>query len=128
VPGVGWACGLDRIVLALQAAGRLPAAGEGLDVQVLPLAARAAGTAIELVRDLRRAGIAADRPYTERTLKGHMKAATRAGVRAVVLLGDEELAAGAATVRDMAAHVQEAVPLDQVVAHLAALLSKGPGA
>jgi histidyl-tRNA synthetase len=48
-----------------------------------------------------------------------MKAAAKAGARAVVLLGEDELAAGQASVRDMAAREQVGVPLDSVVAAVA---------
>jgi histidyl-tRNA synthetase len=118
-PGVGWALGLDRTVLALERAGRLPEPPNQLQALVLPLVPAARGTALAIVRDLRRAGVAADQPYAERTLRGHMKAAAKAGARAVVLLGEDELAAGQASVRDMAAREQVGVPLDSVVAAVA---------
>ena len=118
-PGVGWALGLDRTVLALERAGRLPEPPVQLQALVLPLTPAARGTALTLVRDLRRAGLAADQPYAERSLRGHMKAAAKLGAHAVVLLGDEELAAGQASVRDMAARHQAGVPLDSVVAAVA---------
>jgi histidyl-tRNA synthetase len=114
-PGVGWALGLDRTVLALERAGALPEAPPQLQALVLPLTPAAQGTAVKLVRDLRRAGVAADQPYADRTLRGHMKAAAKAGALAVVLLGEEELADGQASVRDMAARDQVRVPLDSVV-------------
>src|SRR6266545_2586 len=133
-PGVGWALGLDRTVLALERAGRLPEAPVQLQALVLPLTPAARGRALTLVRDLRRAGVAADQPYAERTLRGHMKAAAKAGARAVVLLGDEELAAGEASVRDMAARDQVRVPLDSVVPAVARIAAaageparSGPG-
>jgi histidyl-tRNA synthetase len=128
-PGVGWALGLDRTVLALESAGRLPAPPAQLRALVLPLTPAARGPAIRLVRDLRRAGVAADQPYVERSLRGHMKAAARAGARAVVLLGDEELATNHASVRDMRARDQISVPLDAVVATVApiALTVPPPG-
>jgi histidyl-tRNA synthetase len=67
----------------------------------------------------------ADLPYTDRTLNGHMKAAARAGARAVVILGERELAAGQAAVRDMAAREQVAVALDQVVARVGEIAERG---
>jgi histidyl-tRNA synthetase len=120
-PGVGWALGLDRTVLALEQAGSLPPPPVQIQALVLPLAPAAQGVAVRLVRDLRRAGLAADQPYAERSLRGHMKAAAKAGARAVVLLGDEELAAGQASVRDMSAREQRSVPLDAVVDLVAAV-------
>jgi histidyl-tRNA synthetase len=123
-PGVGWAIGLDRTVLALQRAGRLPEPPAQLQALVLPLVPAARATAMTLVRDLRRAGLSADLPYAERTLRGHMKAAARTGARAVVLLGDDELAAGQASVRDMAARDQDRVPLDAVAKRVADLVRR----
>src|SRR6266508_4219153 len=118
-PGVGWAIGLDRTVLALERSGRLPQPPDQFEALVLPLVPAARGTAITLVRDLRRAGLAADLPYAERTLRGHMKAAAKVGARVVVLLGDDELAARQASVRDMAARDQARVPLDSVAGRVA---------
>ncbi len=118
-PGIGWALGLDRTVLALEQAGRLPADPWRLDALVLPLVPAARLPAQRLVRDLRRARLVADLPYADRTLNGHMKAAAKAGARTVVILGEQELAAGQAAVRDMAAREQHPVPLDEV---------RGPGA
>jgi len=124
-PGIGWALGLDRTVLALRQAGRLPTDPGRLDALVLPLVPAAKVQAQTLVRDLRRAGMVADLPYAERTLNGHMKAAAKAGARTVVILGEHELAAGQAAVRDMTARAQAPVPLDQVVAHVRRI-AKGP--
>jgi histidyl-tRNA synthetase len=117
-PGIGWALGLDRTVLALDRAGRLPADPHLLEVLVIPLPPAARPVALRLVLDLRRAGLVADLPYAERTLNGHMKAAARAGARAVVILGEQELAAGQATVRDMTARDQAPVELAQVVSRV----------
>ncbi len=127
-PSVGWALGVDRTVLALQRSGKLPDAPESLEVLVLPLArtAQARTIAFTLVRDLRRAGIAADLPYAERPLRRHLQAAAKRDARAVVILGDEELAAGQATVRDMTAHQQTSVSLDAVAAAIRQLLTAHP--
>jgi histidyl-tRNA synthetase len=127
-PGVGWALGLDRTVLALQRSGRLPQPPAQLQALVLPLVPAARGVAVTLVRDLRRAGLAADLPYAERTLRGHMKAAARVGARAVVLVGDDELAEGQASVRDMAAREQARVPLQGVPDRVAEIARGAPTA
>jgi histidyl-tRNA synthetase len=126
-PGIGWALGLDRTVLALERAGRLPPPPAQIKALVLPLAPAAQSVAVRLVRDLRRAGLAADQPYAERSLRGHMKAAARTGARAVVFVGDEELAAGQASVRDMSAHEQRRVPLDAVVEVVAGIVAADRG-
>ena len=125
-PGIGWALGLDRTVLALERAGRLPPDPHRLEVLVIPLPAAARPVAVGLVLDLRRAGLVADLPYAERTLNGHMKAAARAGARAVVILGEQELAAEQATVRDMTAREQAPVELAQVVSRVRDVVTRAP--
>jgi histidyl-tRNA synthetase len=125
-PGIGWALGLDRTVLALDRAGRLPADPHRLEVLVIPLPPAARPVALRLVLDLRRAGLVADLPYAERTLNGHMKAAARAGTRVVVILGGQELAAGQATVRDMTARDQAPVELAQVVSRVREIATRAP--
>lgn len=126
-PSIGWAVGLDRTVLALERSGRLPAPPRQLEALVLPLVPKARGTAMALVRDLRRAGLAADLPYAERSLRGHMKAAAKLGAHAVVLLGEEELADRQASVRDMAAREQARAPLDAVPARVAEIARSSSG-
>jgi histidyl-tRNA synthetase len=125
-PGVGWALGLDRTVLALKQADRLPADPWRLDALVVPLVPAARVPAQVLVRDLRRAGLVADLPYAERTLKGHLKAAARAGARTVVIFGEQELAAGLAGVRDMAARRQAQLPAAEVVGRVRAVAAGQP--
>ena len=107
-------------------AGRpAPADPWRLDALVVPLVPAAKVPAQVLVRDLRRAGLVADLPYAERTLNGHMKAAAKAGARTVVILGEQELAAGRAAVRDMTARDQQAVPLEEVVARVRRVAAGG---
>jgi histidyl-tRNA synthetase len=124
-PGIGWALGLDRTVLALEQTDRLPSDPWRLDALVLPLVPEARVPAQALVRDLRRAGLVADLPYAERTLNGHMKAAARAGARTVVILGERELATGQAAVRDMTARDQSPVPLAEVIGCVTRLAREG---
>jgi histidyl-tRNA synthetase len=65
--------------------------------------------AVLLVRDLRRSGIGTLLPFGDRSLRSQLKAADRAGVRFVAILGEGELAGGFATVRDLATGTQQPV-------------------
>ena len=71
-----------------------------------------------LARDLRQAGLTALVDYEPRSLKAQMKRANRAGARRVLILGDDELAHGDVTVREMAASEQATVRRDAVVQRL----------
>ena len=56
--------------------------------------------------------------YEGRSLKSQMKRADKLGARFVAILGDDELAKGAWTVRDMKASSQEQVAIDALAGHL----------
>lgn len=126
-PGVGFAMGMERMLLTLEKSGRRLAAPEGLDVFVAPLSPAAGDAALELLYALRRAGLAADTDYLGRSLKSQMKLADRLGARHAALIGDDELAAGTVSLRDMATGEQRSVPRGELAALLRAELGPPAG-
>ena len=106
--GIGFAAGIERLVLALPGHAALPAARPDVFVAALGEPAREASLA--LLRDLRRAGLNAQIEYEGRSLKSQMKRADRLKAPLVFILGEDELARGEVTVRRMAASAQESVP------------------
>ncbi len=121
--GIGWALGVDRTVLALRAEGVGVGVSARCQVYGVPLGPVAAGLMFSLVTRLRAAGIAADLAYGGRGLKGAMKAADRSGAAYAVVLGDHDIEAGQAQLKDLRDGAQVAVPLDTVVATLQEKLS-----
>jgi len=115
VPGIGWALGVERTVLALTAEGVEPPVEQSLSVFVVPLGAAAKAYAVALVGRLRAAGLAADLAYGDRGMKGAMRAADRSGAAYAVVLGDRDLQAGQAQLKDLREHAQVSVPLDDLV-------------
>lgn len=122
LPGIGWALGVDRTLLAVEAESGLPAGGPASQVFFVPLGGAAKARAVALVGALRHAGTAADLAYGDRGLKGAMKAADRSGATYAVVLGDRDLTAGVAQVKDLRDGSQTPVPLDDLVTHLEELL------
>jgi histidyl-tRNA synthetase len=114
-PGIGFAMGIERIILALQQQGVEPPALPEPRVQVSPLGEAARLPAIRLVTDLRAAGIGALLAFGSRSLKSQLKGADKAGVTYALILGDTELANGVIVARDMASSQQETVAADGVV-------------
>ncbi|MCX4868288.1 histidine--tRNA ligase [Streptomyces sp. NBC_00257] len=115
LPSVGWALGVDRTVLALEAEGielELPAA---TSVFAVPLGEEARRVLFGVVTQLRREGVAADFAYGNRGLKGAMKSANRSGARFTIVAGERDLAEGAVQLKDMESGEQTAVPLSEVV-------------
>ncbi|WP_172387623.1 histidine--tRNA ligase [Streptomyces sp. MNP-20] len=115
LPSVGWALGVDRTVLALEAEGvslELPAA---TSVFAVPLGEEARRVLFGKVTELRKAGIAADFSYGGKGLKAAMKAANRSGARFAIVAGERDLGEGAVQLKDMESGEQEAVAVDEIV-------------
>ncbi len=123
LPGVGWALGMERIMLALDAEatdGRPagPPVPPRCDVYVVPLGAAAKRKAAVLVDALRSERLNVDMAYGDRKLGGAMKAADRSGARTAVVLGDRDLEAGVAQVKDLRSGEQRSVELERLVEEL----------
>jgi histidyl-tRNA synthetase len=114
VSGIGYAVGVDRTLLAVQAEGLDIGAAAGVQAFVVPLGAEAKRLAVRLVGRLREAGISADTVYGARGLKGAMKAADRSGASHVVVVGDRDLAEGVGQLKDMRTGEQRPVPVDEL--------------
>jgi len=100
-PGIGFALGVERLVLAMaDHAAVQPLAPE---VFLAPLGAAAEAEAMHLAHRWRRDGVRVEMPAGGKSLKSQMRLADKAGARYVLILGEDELAAQALTVRDMAA-------------------------
>jgi histidyl-tRNA synthetase len=113
LPGIGFAVGLDRIVLAIESErGDQEAHTErGFACQVfgVPLGEDAHADVLALVTALRRAGVHADMTFGSRGLKGAMKAADRSGARFAALIGPAEKKAGLVQMKDLRNGDQEHV-------------------
>jgi histidyl-tRNA synthetase len=112
--GIGFAVGLERLALLAPAGVRAPRC----DVFLVPLAKAALDRALRLQRELRRAGLGAMLDPEGRSVKSRMKQADKLGARFVAIMGDDEIARGAWTVRDMVRSEQQDVPEDGVLDHL----------
>lgn len=105
-PGVGWAAGVERLAMLIDE----PAAA-GVDAVVVPMGDAAALRAQGLVAELRRAGLSADMAF-KGNMKKRMAKADALGARHAVILGEDELARGEASVKNLATGEQRGVALD----------------
>ncbi|MGE5527850.1 MAG: histidine--tRNA ligase [Patescibacteria group bacterium] len=118
-PGVGFAGGCERLLIALQSAGRAPGGETRVVVFLAPFGHGDAGQlAFGLAHRLRAAGVATDLDYQGRSLKAQLREADRLGARAAVLLGPDELARNTAAVRWLDSKTQTEVPLASLVDYL----------
>jgi histidyl-tRNA synthetase len=117
-PGVGFGAGVERLVLTLEATGAGPPLGRSLDALFAVLADDARPTVHAAMDDVRAAGVRCDAAYGGRRLKRALELADRRGIPTVVIVGDDEWAAGEATVRDMTTGEQRRVALDRLAEEL----------
>jgi len=118
MPGIGFAIGMERLLLTLKEQGIELTEPVIPGVYVAPLGQKAQGKAFELTLALRDKGIYAEKDYLNRSLKAQMKSADRMNAQYVVIIGDDELEKGVAVVRTMADSSQEEVLLNEIVAYI----------
>lgn len=111
-PGIGFSIGEDRLVMTLEEAGLAPRPAPELFIAPL---GEAAFRHISLVaRELRRRGVALEIAH-EGKLKRQLELASKAGARAALIVGDNEISAGRYILRDLASGEQQTLTMDQVL-------------
>jgi histidyl-tRNA synthetase len=121
-PGIGFAMGLDRLVLTLQATDLVQKSAPLQVAYIAPLGENLNAAALALARELRRAGLTIELGDGSFRLKKSFEAADKTA-RRIVILGEDELQSGILTVKDFATGIQTKVPR----AELAAFLAKPAG-
>ncbi|WP_144744819.1 histidine--tRNA ligase [Enorma burkinafasonensis] len=114
-PGVGFAVGFERALLALEAFGGELADEAEPCVYVANAGAELRERVFGITHELRRAGIRTEADYQGRSLKSQFKQADKLGATLMVVVGGDELAQGAVKLRDMVSHEECLVPVDGIV-------------
>ncbi len=114
IPGIGFALGMERLVMLIPP---VPVVAR-CEVFLAPLVEEGRDFALRLQRQLRQAGLRVMMDHEGRGLKSQMKRADKLGARFVAILGEDEMAKARWTIRDMKASTQEEVGLDAAAAYL----------
>ncbi len=114
-PAVGFATGLERVLLALEKQNLVPPADEHTDVFVVALGDAAQAPAFKLLEDCRHVGLTANMDYAGRSMKAQMKQANKHHARYALILGEDEVANGTVQVKDMEKSEQKSVALEDVI-------------
>ena len=118
-PGIGWAGGIERLAMLLDATPQKPR-----PIAIVPIGEVAESRALTLTHDLRRAGHHVDLGYRGNVGR-RMKRADKLNAIAALILGDDELAKDVATVRDLDSGEQTEVPIAAVASYLDKFRAKG---
>ena len=118
VPAVGFGSGIERMLLVLENTGRHIPEEPPLAVYVAGMDEEGRRAAFALACELRQAGISADIDHAARSVKAQFKYAGKLGARFVVVIGQDELASGEYTVKDMQTSASERIARENVAAYL----------
>jgi histidyl-tRNA synthetase len=118
-PGIGFGLGIERLLIACDAEGVYPTVPPVLEAYVVDVTG--GDVAIELTAELRRAGLRVDRGFDGRSMKSQLKTADRSGALVALIVGSNELADGAVTLRPLREETgQRSVDRADVVAEVRA--------
>ena len=119
-PAVGFATGLERVLLALEKQNLLPEMDTQTDAFVVALGDVAQGAAFKLLTKLRQAGLKAGMDYAGRSMKAQMKQANKANARFALIIGEDEVKEACVQLKDMEKSEQQKVSFDNIIEKLCA--------
>ena len=114
-PGIGFGSGIERLLLVRQASGiaKIEAAPLTAFLVTLGDGARAAGG--KILAQLRAANIACDRDFVGRSMRAQMREANRQNAKFVVIVGEDEIAVGTVSLKNMASGTQETLAMQAAI-------------
>jgi histidyl-tRNA synthetase len=122
--GIGFACGMERLLLALEAENVQLAKDTDLDAFVIAFGNEVKTTATKILYELRKADIIADMNYTQKAFKGQLKQALRLNAKFLIILGEEEFKRGVVGIKNTKTEVQEEVLISKIKKYLLEKLEK----
>lgn len=113
-PAVGFAAGLERILLALELQALLPAPDKKISAFVVAGGSAAEVYAFKLLTDLRRKNISAAMDFGRKSMKSQMKAAAKSGAKFALIIGEDEVSSSSVTIKNLETAAQEKIPREKI--------------
>lgn len=123
MPGIGFGLGVDRTCLAVEAEKIDLARNSTRGAYLIALAPNCMDAILVLAARIRQADLTAEVAFDGRSMKAAMKGADRSGARFAIIIGEDELAADSATVKDLDSGQQDSVALDLVADYLSSRIT-----
>ncbi|CVH75138.1 Histidine--tRNA ligase [Clostridiales bacterium CHKCI006] len=115
-PGIGFAFGMERLVIAL--GDQLEEEEEHLDVYLMPLGEKGKNLAVQIQAMLRANGLSCDMDYQNRSMKAQFKTVDRMKANFAIIIGDDEVDQEVVNIKDTRTRNQETVALEDILAYL----------
>ncbi len=117
-PGIGFGCGIERLLLVREASGIEAIASVAPTAFLVTLGDVAREKGVEVLHQLRSAGISCDCDFVGRSMRAQMREANRQNAKFTLLLGDDEIANGTVALKDMSSSTQLTLSLEDAIAQL----------
>ena len=117
-PAVGFAAGIERMIIAIDQQKVKWPEEKGLDIFVAKVDEKNKDSAFKLLQTIRNAGLSADMDYSEGSLKSQMRVANKLGVKYTVIVGEEELSKNMVVLRNMQTKEQKEIKIDNLINEL----------
>ena len=118
IPGVGFAFGMDRLILALEAENITIPESENVDVYLVTMSDKTNQFAMKILDILRKSQIKCDKDYFDRKVKAQFKQADKVKAKYVVIIGEEEMKQNKVSIKNMKNEVQETIEVKELVKEL----------
>ncbi|MDQ0362853.1 histidine--tRNA ligase [Breznakia pachnodae] len=113
--GIGFAMGIERLIIALEGEGIDLSEDESLDAYILCLSEKASLEALKIATMLRAAGYTCERDYLNRSFKAQFKSVERKNAKFAIILGEKDLENGTVTIKEIATQEQKVVASEDIV-------------
>ncbi|MCK4240760.1 MAG: histidine--tRNA ligase [Candidatus Atribacteria bacterium] len=117
-PAVGFAAGIERMIIVMNQQKIGWPENKGLDIFVAKVSEINTDIAFKLLQKIRNAGLSADMDYSAKSLKSQMRLANKIGVRYTIIIGEKELSKNMVTLRNMKTKEQKEVKIDNLINEL----------
>ena len=115
-PGIGFAAGIERILIALEKQNLIPTAKKNLDAFIVTVGREAEIHGFKLLNELRQKNLTATMDFSGRSLKAQMKQASKFGAKFALIIGEDEVNDKTVTVKNLETSEQETIPVEEVIA------------
>ncbi len=117
-PAVGFAAGLERMIIAIDQQKAEWPTEKGIDVFVAQVNENNKETVFRLIQEIRNNGLSADMDYSSGSLKSQMRMANKIGAKYTIIVGEEELSKNMVILRNMQTKEQKEVRIDNLINEL----------
>ena len=117
-PGIGFAAGIERILIALEKQNLIQSAQKNLYAFIVTAGSSAEVYGFEILNELRKNNIAATMDFASRSMKAQMKQASKSGAKFALIISEDEVNENSVTVKNLETSAQEKISRDEVAAQI----------